>query len=87
MPAARTAEARSARAKVAPRGEGAPAKVRWAEVCQEAAQAVAKVVETGAAAGKVVVGKGRGEKLVWLAVAGKVALSTWIRHQGGQSDA
>ena len=35
----------------------------------------------------VVVGKGRGEKLVWLAVAGKVALSTWIRHLGGQSDA
>ena len=28
-----------------------------------------------------------GGKLVWLAVAGKVALSTWIRHLGGQSDA
>ena len=36
--------------------------------------------------GMVVVERGEGE-LVWLAVAGKVALSTWIRHQGGQSDA
>ena len=37
----------------------------------------------------VVVGEvvGVGEVLAWLAVAGKVALSTWIRHQGGQSDA
>ena len=46
-----------------------------------------KVVNLGFGQLMVVVGKGRGEKLVWLAVAGKVALSTWIRHQGGQSDA
>ena len=46
-----------------------------------------KVVNLGFGQLMVVVGQGRGEKLVWLAVAGKVALSTWIRHQGGQSDA
>ena len=46
-----------------------------------------QVVNLGFGQLMVVVGKGRGEKLVWLAVAGKVALSTWIRHQGGQSDA